>query len=699
MKIASKISLSVIATTMLSAICIIGAIFIFVAGEIKEDAESMVQRIMEGEAQKIEGTIYSVRYTVDNFENILKTSMNLNELMESQAKADAYENSIMDVLKGLVKISPNKNLWLTGNTVVTKNLLGLSLREADGKMIQNQKWDIIGSDSEKAEWWVKPIENGENWSAPYRYDSWGEGAILVSYGRRLEKDGKLIGVAGTEFYLNSIREGMAKIKIFDTGYMTLIDSNMNVLYHPNEDYKSVYDEGDETVDLMKNKIFASDKKQGIVRYEFEGKNRIMIYRKLSNGWVLVASPVVSEMFATLNHLKNIIYIVMAAVILVGVILANIVSKSISGPVHKMAEEINNLSAGNLEIKLEVNTKDEIGDLSKDFNAFVQKLHSIIRNIVDLTENVVESNHILSRSMDNLIKGEESEHYVDLKEKISKGIIQLNVSIGNVLDNVRNQTASSEQSLAALEEISATSEVINENIKNTNSSFEETLKIANSSAKDIENMATSMHEINISTDKTNEEIEKLKELSNTIGSIVTAINSIAEQTNLLALNAAIEAARAGEAGRGFSVVAEEIRKLAEQTNLETGKIEELISNIQKEVEVVKIGAEDVKVKVDEGLRLSEVSKENMSRIIENNNKNSNQIKEVSMSVDEQSNASKEITTAISIIADSSTEIEGLSIETSEISNNVKETIMRNQLLIKSLNDMVEELKTDLQFFKI
>jgi methyl-accepting chemotaxis protein len=243
MRIASKISLSVIATTLLSAVCIIGAIFMFVAGEIKEDAEKMVQRIMEGEAQKIEKTIYSVRYTVDNFENIIKTTMNLDEIKESQEKADQYENSIKVILEGLVKISPNKNLWLTGNTRETKNLIGLSLREADGKMIENKKWDIIGSDSEKAEWWVKPLENGENWSAPYQYDSWGEGAILVSYGRRVEKDGKIIAVAGTEFYLNSIRESMAKIKIFDTGYMTLIDSNMNVLYHPNENYKSVYDEG------------------------------------------------------------------------------------------------------------------------------------------------------------------------------------------------------------------------------------------------------------------------------------------------------------------------------------------------------------------------------------------------------------------------------------------------------------------------
>lgn len=699
MKISSKISLSVIFTTFLSSICIIVAILIFVAGEIKEDAENNVIKIMEMEAQKIENTLSSVRSTADNIINLVVSTIDLNQIKQSDENTSNYENSIMKTTEGIVKISENKNVWIIGNPRETKNIFGVSLREVDNKIVRTPKIDVVSSGAEKDEWWASPIKNGENWSKPYQYDLWGKDSLLVSYGKRVEKDGKIIGVAGTEFYFNKLKERIAKIKIYKSGYITLLDKNLNFLYHPNEKYMSINDYGPDISNKVKKEIIDSNKEEGIFELNVQGQNKIITYKKLSNGWIVLANPVKKEMYETLSHLKKIIYTVMFIVIIVGIIISQIVSKSISNPIHQMAYEFKNLSNGNLNVNLTVKSKDEIAALANDFNIFVKKLNEIIKNIYELTNNVSLSNNTLNKSMDNLINGENSKFYSDLEEKIDKGIIQLNIFVSNVLDNVRNQTASSEESLAALEEISATSEVINENIKNTNIAFEETLKIANSSSSDIEEMASSMEEINLSTYKTNEEIEKLKELSVSIGSIVVSINNIAEQTNLLALNAAIEAARAGEAGKGFAVVADEIRKLAEQTNFETDKIGGIVNNIQKEVEVVKNGSEDVKEKVSKGLILSKISRENMKKIIENNNNNSNQIKEVSMSVDEQSNASKEITTAISVIADSSTEIEGLSLETSEISNNVKENILKNKNIVNSLNELVEKLKKDLEFFKL
>lgn len=686
-------------TTILSTSLIILAIFLFTADDIKEDAETIVIQLMEREAKIIEEELSLVRFTTDSLENIIETTINLKEITTSQELNDKYEESIKDTLEGLTRISPSKNIWLTGNTRDTKSLFGFSFREENGKMISGAKWDIIGTNSENDEWWKGPITKGENWSAPYAYDTWGKGVVLVSYGKRIEKDGKIIGVGGTEFYFNKLREQISSIKVFDTGYMTLIDSNLNVLYHPNEEIKNIFDSSKEDGELIQNKVIDSNDKKGIVNYKENGENKVLAYHKLSNGWILISSPVVKEMFATLNILKITIYAVMFFTLALGGILALLVSKSISEPVKKMAEEFKKLAQGDLNVKLNISSKDEIGDLTKDFNIFTEKLYSVIKHILELTNSVVHSNNILNKSMDNLIKGKDSEYYKDIQDSIQSGIVQLNIHVGNVLDNVRNQTASSEESLAALEEISATNEVINTNIKNTNISFGETLKIAKSSFTDIEYMSLSMEEINSSTDRTNEEIEKLKVLSNNIGSIITAINSIAEQTNLLALNAAIEAARAGEAGRGFSVVAEEIRKLAEQTNQETNKIESLIGSIQNEVEIVKEGADDVKVKVAKGLDLSRISKENMEKIIGNNNKNAQQINEVTVPVDEQANASREITIAISSIADSSTEIESLSIETSEISDNVKNTIIKNQNLLKSLEDLIENLKNDLKYFKL
>ena len=285
----------------------------------------------------------------------------------------------------------------------------------------------------------------------------------------------------------------------------------------------------------------------------------------------------------------------------------------------------------------------------------------------------------------------------LNNKLDMGIVQLNDQIEVVLDNVRSQTASSEQSLAALEEIAATSSNMTENIKTNVDSFQNTLKIAHESYNDIETMSLNGQDISTSVSRTNSEIEKLKNLSHDIGTIVVSINSIAEQTNLLALNAAIEAARAGEAGRGFSVVADEIRKLAEQTNRETNKIEDLINKVQTEVENVRQGSSAVNEKVTTGLKLMEISKNNISKIMDLTNKNNDDIAFISNSAQEQNTASREITTAISTITNSSTEIEVLSLNTSEIAMGIKDILIDKQEMVNELNSLANELKKDLDFF--
>ena len=323
---------------------------------------------------------------------------------------------------------------------------------------------------------------------------------------------------------------------------------------------------------------------GIYEYTFNKNKMYVAYNSIPalNLNVVMAineKEVLNEL--RLYRISMIIGVILATILLT--IIIERISTSIIKPIKGLVSGVLEISEGNLGVNIEVKGEDEISILSKEFNQFVIRLRSSMEKIKQLVTDTKTSNETIKKSMDNIVNGRDSIFYDELSEKIDGGIITLAKQSSIVLDNVRDQTASSEESLSALEEISATGKNMNENISKTAESFKDSLEISKESSKNINKMSHSMKEITESVEETNEEIEKLKDISNNIGEILIAINGVAGQTNLLALNAAIEAARAGEAGRGFAVVADEIRKLAEQTNKETGKIESLIANIQTSVE--------------------------------------------------------------------------------------------------------------------
>ena len=235
-----------------------------------------------------------------------------------------------------------------------------------------------------------------------------------------------------------------------------------------------------------------------------------------------------------------------------------IAASFGKMVNSVVEGLRDIAEGegDLTRRLKITTKDELGDLARWFNIFIDKLQGIIKNISGDAEQLSTS----SKNLTTLSK----EITASTKAVSSESETMATIS-ESVNTNIASIAAAMDQSSANLSTVAAASEEMTATINGIASNTAQASQIA---AKAVDQVKTATNRV-----------ELLGRAAQDISKVTETITEISEQTNLLALNATIEAARAGEAGKGFAVVANEIKELALQTATATGEIKGKIEGIQ------------------------------------------------------------------------------------------------------------------------
>ena len=270
-----------------------------------------------------------------------------------------------------------------------------------------------------------------------------------------------------------------------------------------------------------------------------------------------------------NLVKNTIVAVFG--LITAIVLAVVVTRSISKPLGRINRGLSLLSKGDLSQKLSEEGNDEFSALSAKVNSLTDSLRELVGNILEQETRLIE---IAKESVE---LGDKS--LLDVDEQREQ-VTVTSTNTQHVQEKSRSNLKQINQAMSALRDITNQSQDIGHLVERNRQQVDSQAKQAETSA---------------------EIIARLDDNSRSIGSILDVIKTIAEQTNLLALNAAIEAARAGEQGRGFAVVADEVRTLANRTHDSTEEIEQMIGNLQKDaaeaVKAIESGKEQAKGSVD------------------------------------------------------------------------------------------------------
>ncbi|SOB51610.1 conserved exported hypothetical protein [Pseudomonas lundensis] len=262
----------------------------------------------------------------------------------------------------------------------------------------------------------------------------------------------------------------------------------------------------------------------------------------------VEASVKERMQGMILSIVAITFVVLLVIAVIGMLVANTILR----PLHLMKANLDDIAAGegDLTHRLAITSQDELGDLARSFNRFVDKIHAMVRQITDMTFQLTT---LVGQVSDQAHRSEQA------------------------MERQRHET---DQVATAINEMSSAAQEVARSAQGASVAAQKTDEEGQVAKRVVDGSIQQIHALVSDIRSSGSSLDSLQQDVTSIVSVLGVIRSIADQTNLLALNAAIEAARAGEAGRGFAVVADEVRALASRTQQSTQEIQGMIDRLQQ-----------------------------------------------------------------------------------------------------------------------
>ena len=407
-----------------------------------------------------------------------------------------------------------------------------------------------------------------------------------------------------------------------------------------------------------------------------------------------------DLSASIGDTIRLVTIVSILAVIAGLLTAYFVSRSISGGVGKVARAAEGIAVGDLDQRLDVKSKDEVGDMARSFtsmigylksmaevagamavgdltrnvqaksdkdvlgNAFSQMVHNLrelVGQVAGSAENVATSSGQLSDSAGQA--GAATQQIANTIQQVAKGaqtqseasvsasssIEQLRQAIEQIAKGAQEQSGSIQTASSMVARTSGAIDKVAKGTQSVSASAGKAQEAARDGAVAVNRTVQGMESIREKVSVSTVRVKELGQHSDQIGEIVATIDDIAEQTNLLALNAAIEAARAGEHGKGFAVVADEGRRLAERATKATKEIAQIITTVQKGTSEAVLAMGEAAGEVEAGSKLSAEAGQALRQILEAVEETAAQTADISRVVTEMTQLSAEVVNAIDSVS--------------------------------------------------
>ncbi|RON15314.1 chemotaxis protein [Pseudomonas frederiksbergensis] len=385
----------------------------------------------------------------------------------------------------------------------------------------------------------------------------GELALFIDL--KVEQAGKVVGVAGLGLSMKELSQLIQNFNFGERGKVYLVRSDGLIQVHPEAQFSGkrtlIEQIGAPAAQAVMGQLSTSTA-SATSSFVRDGEDFLALSLPLRDlGWTLVAEVPQSQIYAEARRAMWMSSGIGLAVALICLLLVVLLARGLVRPIRQVTAALVAIGSGggDLTHRLDSSRADELGDLARGFNRFLESQRDMIGEVLATSERLRTAVGQVARVVDNT--AERSGRQQEMTDMVATAVHEMGLTVQEIAQNAGNAAVASQ---TARDEALQAREVVGGSIRHIESMSDE-IGIAAGAVGELAHQVAS------------------------IDQVLAVIRGISEQTNLLALNAAIEAARAGDMGRGFAVVADEVRTLARRTQSSTDEIQQMIGSLKQGAE--------------------------------------------------------------------------------------------------------------------